>query len=88
MMSVMLSKCLIAFFSADNVNQAILGLGGTDATITIPSVRILQSDGITLKGLLSTGPLLAELGASCTQSGSNGPTWRCSLRTPFRVVLP
>lgn len=29
------------------------GLGGTDATITIPSVRITQADGVTLKAALA-----------------------------------
>ena len=30
------------------------GLGGTDGTITIPSVRITQADGVTLKAALAT----------------------------------
>ncbi len=31
------------------------GMGGTDATITIPSVRVTQADGATLKGLVGSG---------------------------------
>ena len=39
---------------ADNVVAGISGLGGTDATITIPSVRILKVDGDALKLRLKT----------------------------------
>ena len=43
----------IAVLIADNVaGSPPPGLGGTDATITIPSVRITQADGVTLKNQL------------------------------------
>jgi hypothetical protein len=31
------------------------GLGGTDATITIPAVRVTQADGVTLKAQIASG---------------------------------
>jgi len=54
------------------------GLGGTDATITIPSVRITLTDGALLKGALATrsrlhSGMLATLGVDlATRAGANG----------------
>ena len=46
----------LAVIIADNVAGCPpTGLAGTDATITIPSVRITQADGATLKANLGTG---------------------------------
>lgn len=42
----------IAVLVADNVVAPISGLGGTDATITIPAVRILKTDGDAIKAAL------------------------------------
>jgi hypothetical protein len=45
----------IAVIVADNVAGAPPpGLGGTDPTVTIPSVRITQADGVALKAALAT----------------------------------
>ena len=45
----------IGVLVADNVaGSPPPGLGGTDTTITIPSVRITQADGVTLKAALAT----------------------------------
>jgi hypothetical protein len=41
-----------AVLVADNVVAAISGLGGSDASITIPAVRILKADGDALKAAL------------------------------------
>jgi len=46
----------IAVIVADNVAGCPpVGMGGVDATITIPSVRITQADGATLKANLGAG---------------------------------
>lgn len=46
----------IGVIIADNAaGSPPAGLGGTDPTITIPAVRITQTDGITLKNVLKTG---------------------------------
>jgi len=43
-----------AVLVADNVVQPIAGLAGIDSTITIPSARILKSDGDAIKTALQT----------------------------------
>jgi hypothetical protein len=49
---------------ADNVAQGVIGMSGSDATITIPSVRVTLSNGTTLRANLpataSIGPDLAQ----------------------------
>jgi hypothetical protein len=46
----------IAVIVADNaVGAPPAGLGGTDATITIPAVRVTQADGVTLKAQIASG---------------------------------
>lgn len=45
----------LAVIVADNQPGPVVGMGGTDGTITIPSVRITQSDGNTIKGQLGSG---------------------------------
>ena len=45
----------VAVLVADNVAGPLTGLGGGDATITIPSVRITLADGNTIKGQLASG---------------------------------
>ena len=48
------------------------GLGGTDATITIPSVRITQADGNTIRAQLAAG-VAATLGLDLSvHSGADG----------------
>jgi len=39
-------------------------LGGTDSTVFIPSVRISQADGVTLKSALTSGSVSATLGVN------------------------
>lgn len=43
----------IGVIVADNAPGAVTGLGGSDATITIPAVRVTQADGILLAGALT-----------------------------------
>lgn len=45
----------IAAIVANNQGDDVLTMGGTDPTITIPSVFIGQSDGATIKGALGVG---------------------------------
>ena len=52
----------IGVIVADNVAGCPpSGMGGSDATITIPSVRITQADGATLKASLAGGPVNVTL---------------------------
>ncbi len=45
----------IGVIVADNVAGPVAGMGGADDTITIPSVRITQTNGNTLKAQLAAG---------------------------------
>ncbi len=45
----------VAVIVANNAPAGLPGMGGTDATITIPSVGITQSDGNTIKAQLAGG---------------------------------
>ncbi len=61
------------------------GLGGADATITIPSVRITQADGIKIKaGILAAAPksLNVKLGVDRTVRAGADPAGRPLLYTP------
>jgi hypothetical protein len=54
----------IGVIIADNVaGSPPTGLGGTDATITIPSVRVSQADGVKFRATLATGSRSAGLNA-------------------------
>ena len=44
----------IGMIVADNAPGAPAGMSGTDPTVTIPSVRISQADGVRLKGVLAS----------------------------------
>jgi hypothetical protein len=59
----------IAVLVADNAPGAPANLGGSDATITIPSVRITQAAGVTLKAAAAT---VMRGSRSMTLSGSFG----------------
>lgn len=63
----------VAVLVADNVaGSPPAGLGGTDATITIPSVRITLADGNTIKTALASGAVNATLGVNVAiRSGAN-----------------
>jgi PA domain-containing protein/BACON domain-containing protein len=55
----------VAVLIADNVAGSPPDpMAGTDPTIFIPSVRISQADGVTLKSALSPGPVSATLGVN------------------------
>jgi hypothetical protein len=73
---------------ADNAAGAPpAGLGGTDATITIPSVRITQADGVTLKNALKTrsrlhSGMFATLGVNLLFRAGADANGRALMYTP------
>lgn len=78
----------IAVIIADNVaGSPPAGLGGTDATVTIPSVRITLADGIALKTALATrsrahSGMLANLGLNLAVRAGADPQGRMLLFAP------
>ncbi|HVN76264.1 MAG TPA: PA domain-containing protein [Thermoanaerobaculaceae bacterium] len=63
------------------------GLGGTDPTITIPTVRITQADGVTLKNAMATrsrlhSGLLANLGVNLSVRAGADASGRALMYTP------
>ncbi len=71
---------------ADNVAGAVAGMSGTDATITIPSVRITLADGNTIKGQLATG-VNATLLLDFTVSAAADAAGRALMNTPNPIVV-
>jgi hypothetical protein len=72
----------IGVIVADNVAGAPPGgLGGTDLTITIPSVRVTQADGNTLKAQIASGLNLTMLADPALLAGAD-PQGRMMLYTP------
>lgn len=68
-----------AVLVADNVGDSPpAGLGGTDATITIPVVRITMADGATLKANLASG-VNVTLGIDTSQLAGADPSGRVLL---------
>ncbi len=75
----------IAVLVADNVAGAPpAGLGGTDPTITIPSVRISLADGNTIKGALPG--VNATLGVDLSVLAGADPQGQALLYTPVPVA--
>jgi hypothetical protein len=77
----------IGVIVADNAPGAPAGLGGSDPTIVIPSVRITQSDGVLLKQALAgrsrlhTG-MFANLGLDATQRAGSDAAGRALMYAP------
>jgi hypothetical protein len=64
----------IAVIVADNaIGSPPAGLGGADPTITIPSVRITQADGATLRAALGLGSVNARMGLDVTARAGAHP---------------
>lgn len=77
----------IAMLVADNVaDSPPSGLGGVDPAITIPSVRITQAAGNTIKAELGTG-VNATLGVDMTVYSGADADGRALLNTPNPVVV-
>ena len=68
----------LAAIIADNV-AGLAGMGGTDATITIPSVRITQADGTKLRANL---PATASLGLDSAQYAGADASGRLLMYAP------
>ncbi|GAB4186469.1 MAG: T9SS type A sorting domain-containing protein [Wenzhouxiangellaceae bacterium] len=70
-----------AVLIANNVAQGLPPMGGTDPTITIPSVGISQADGVTIKNALgggavnSTVRLGSDLQSFIVRSTDGGANW-------------
>lgn len=76
----------IAMVVADNAaGSPPAGLGGSDPSITIPSVRITQSAGVTIKANLASG-VQAFLGVDMTVYAGADASNRVLLNTPDPVV--
>jgi hypothetical protein len=76
----------IAVLVADNVaGSPPAGLGGSDSTITIPSVRITLADGNTIKNALATGPVNATLTVDSTIHAGADASGRAMVWTPDPV---
>jgi hypothetical protein len=77
----------IAVLVANNVSEPISGLGGTDASITIPSVRITLQSGAALKTSLSkrsrtASGVFATIGLSPTELAGSDSLGRPTMYTP------
>lgn len=76
----------VAVLIADNVAGAPpAGMSGVDPTITIPSVRISQADGNTIKANLGSG-VNGTLGLDLTVRAGADPNGRALLYTPVPVA--
>lgn len=76
-----------AVIVVDNVAAAISGLGGSDSTITIPSVRVTLADGTRLKSALQTrsrtaSGVIGSLGRSASSFAGTDNQGRALLYTP------
>jgi hypothetical protein len=71
----------------DNVDGAVAGLGGSDATITIPSLRVTKADGETIRARQLTREdkkfgLVATFGLSKTLLAGSDSVGRVLMNTP------
>ncbi|MEO8584650.1 MAG: PA domain-containing protein, partial [Acidobacteriota bacterium] len=69
----------IAVIIADNVTQGVAGMSGTDATLTIPSVRITLADGTAIRANL---PATASVGLDSTLYAGADSSGRLLLFAP------
>jgi hypothetical protein len=77
----------IGMVVADNQPGSVAGMSGVDPTVTIPSARITQADGVTLKSVLqhrsrSRSGVLASLGVDPGQLAGADAQHRILLYTP------
>jgi hypothetical protein len=76
----------IGVIVADNAAGAPpAGMGGADATITIPSVRVTQADGVTLKAQIASGLNVTLQTDPALMAGAD-PQGRVMLYTPNPYV--
>ncbi|OON63569.1 peptidase [Massilia sp. KIM] len=77
----------IGMVVADNAPGEVAGMNGVDASITIPSVRVTQADGLRLKTALqyrsrTRSGVVAALGASTTRLAGADSDNRILMYTP------
>jgi hypothetical protein len=77
----------LAMIVADNQPGDVAGMSGNDPTITIPSVRITQADGVTLKAALqrrsrTASGVVASLGLDTTRMAGTDSAGRILMYTP------
>ena len=77
----------LAMVVADNQPGDVAGMSGIDPTITIPSVRITQADGVTLKAALqrrsrTQSGVVATLGLDTTRLAGTDDAGRILMYTP------
>ena len=76
----------IAVIVADNApGSPPAGLGGADPTITIPSARVTQTDGVALRGALAGGTVTLTLGVDLSVLAGADPAGRALLNSPNPV---
>lgn len=76
----------IAVIVADNAAGAPpSGMSGTDPTITIPSVRVTQADGVTLKAQIASGLNVTLMVDTALLAGAD-PAGRVMMYTPNPFV--
>ena len=81
----------IGMIVADNAPGTPAGMSGADPTVVIPSVRISQADGATLKSSLSrrtrtSSGVVASLGLSATGLAGSDSAGRITMYTPNPFV--
>ena len=77
----------LAVLVADSVpGSPPAGMSGVDATITIPSVRLTNADGLSLKAALSAGQVSATLAANLKRRNGTDASGRVFLYTPNPFV--
>jgi hypothetical protein len=77
----------VAMIVADNQPGDVAGMSGIDPAITIPSVRITQADGVTLKAALqrrarTASGVVASLGLDTTRLAGTDDAGRILMYTP------
>jgi hypothetical protein len=77
----------VGMIVADNRPGDVAGMSGNDASITIPSVRITQADGVTLKAALqrrsrTQSGVVASLGLDPTRLAGTDDAGRVLMYTP------
>jgi hypothetical protein len=80
----------IGMVVADNAPGDLSGLGGEDASVTIPAVRITQQAGVNLKAVLvkrsrTTSGVVASLGLNPARLAGTDPANRIRMYTPTEL---
>jgi hypothetical protein len=76
----------VGMIVVDNVAAGLSGLGGADATVVIPSVRVTLADGTILKDRVASGSrtkiVIASLGVNPTRQAGTDSQGRVLMNTP------